>query len=128
MIQFSQDMQEIFSLISFYKFDVKLQDRWNAAVDADCFAYKLDDIETRIVPGKYQVFLQVKKQHPVPLIRKLVGYEVTFIVVANFSNLQLNEMRFNKRRQPQRMSSVSQPFNPDNFNFTKVQSKEVSTG
>ncbi|KAK2573999.1 GDP-D-glucose phosphorylase 1 [Acropora cervicornis] len=77
------------------EFDVKLQDRWNAAVDAGCFAYKLDDIEARIVPGKYQVFVQ------------------------------LNEMRFNKRRQPQRMSSVSQPFNPENFNFTKVQSKEV---
>lgn len=25
------------------------------------------------------------------------------------------------------MSSVSQPFNPENFNFTKVQIKEVST-
>ena len=34
-------------------------------------------------------------------------------------------MRFNKRRQPQVMSSVSQPFNPDKFNFTKVKSKEV---
>lgn len=63
------------------KFDVKLQDRWNAAVDAGCFAYKLHDVEARIVPGKYQVFLQVKKQRSVPLIRKLVGYEVTVIVV-----------------------------------------------
>lgn len=34
-------------------------------------------------------------------------------------------MRFNKRRQPQVMNSVSQPFNPDKFNFTKVKSKEV---
>lgn len=77
-------MQETFSLI-FIKFDVKLQDRWNAAVDAGCFAYKLDDIEARIVPGKYQVFVQVKKQRSVPLIRKLVGHGVTFIVVVNFS-------------------------------------------
>lgn len=69
----------------FIKFDVELQDRWNAAVDAGCFAYKLDNIEARIVPGKYQVFVQVKKQGSIAFIRKLAGYVITFIVVANFS-------------------------------------------
>lgn len=77
------------------KFDDELQERWNAAVVAGCFAYKLDNTEGRIVPGKYKVFVQ------------------------------LNEMRFSKRRQPQRMSSVCQPFDPEKFNFNKVQTKEV---
>ncbi|XP_068680834.1 GDP-D-glucose phosphorylase 1-like isoform X2 [Montipora foliosa] len=79
------------------KFDDELQERWNAAVVAGCFAYKLDNTEGRIVPGKYKVFVQ------------------------------LNEMRFSKRRQPQRMSSVCQPFDPEKFNFNKVQTKEVLT-
>jgi len=77
------------------KFDKELQERWNAAVDAGCFAYKLDNVEGRVVPGKYQVFVQ------------------------------LNDMRFNKRREPQAMNSISQPFNPEKFNFTKVKNKEV---
>ena len=42
-----------------FKFDKELQERWNAAVDAGCFAYKLDNVEGRVVPGKYQVFVQV---------------------------------------------------------------------
>ena len=42
------------------KFDKELQQRWNTAVDAGCFAYKLDHVEGRLVPGKYQVFVQVK--------------------------------------------------------------------
>ena len=46
----------------FIKFDDELQERWNAAVVAGCFAYKLDNTEGRIVPGKYKVFVQVKKQ------------------------------------------------------------------
>ncbi|XP_078361050.1 GDP-D-glucose phosphorylase 1-like isoform X3 [Oculina patagonica] len=77
------------------KFDKELQGRWGAAVDAGYFAYKLHQVEGRVVPGKYQVFVQ------------------------------MNEMRFNKRRQPEAMNSISQPFNPEKFNFTKVHSKEV---
>lgn len=77
------------------KFDKALQERWDAAVDAGCFAYKLHHVEGRVVSGKYQLFIQ------------------------------LNEMRFNKRRQPEAISSISQPFNPEKFNFTKVHSKEV---
>ncbi|XP_022778734.1 GDP-D-glucose phosphorylase 1-like [Stylophora pistillata] len=49
----------------------------------------------RIVPGRYGVFVQ------------------------------LNEMRFNKRRKPELINSISQTFNPDKFNFTKVHRKEV---
>lgn len=81
--------------IPLIKFDKELQERWNAALDVGCFAYRLNNLEGRVIPGKYQVFVQ------------------------------LNEMRFNKRRQPQKMESVSQPFNPAAFNFTKVQSEEI---
>jgi len=77
------------------KFDKELQERWDAAVDAGCFAYKLHQVEGRVVPGKYRLFVQ------------------------------LNEMRFNKRRQPEAISSIFQPFNPEKFNFTKVHSREV---
>ena len=29
-------------------------------MDAGCFAYKLDHVEGRVVPGKYQIFIQVQ--------------------------------------------------------------------
>lgn len=77
------------------KFDKELQEYWDAALEAGSFAYKLHHVEGRIVPGRYGVFVQ------------------------------LNEMRFNKRRKPELINSISQTFNPDKFNFTKVHRKEV---
>lgn len=77
------------------KFDKELQECWDAALEAGSFAYKLHHVEGRIAPGKYGVFVQ------------------------------LNEMRFNKRRKPELINSISQTFNPDKFNFTKVHRKEV---
>ena len=29
-------------------------------MDASCFAYKLDHVEGRVVPGKYQIYVQVQ--------------------------------------------------------------------
>lgn len=29
-------------------------------MDASCFAYKLDHVEGRVVPGKYQIYIQVQ--------------------------------------------------------------------
>lgn len=77
------------------KFDKELSETWNAAADAGYFKYRLDKIEGRMAPGKF------------------------------FLYIQLNELRFTQRRKPDPMNSVSQPFNPEKFNFTKVQSKEV---
>lgn len=77
------------------KFDEKLQTSWNAAVDAGYFTYKLDCVEGRIAPGKYHLYVQ------------------------------LNELRFSKRRKPDLINKVSQPFDPSKFNFTKVPQKEV---
>ncbi|XP_068679480.1 GDP-D-glucose phosphorylase 1-like isoform X1 [Montipora capricornis] len=76
-------------------FDRQLGETWNAAADAGYFAYNLDKVEGRLAPGKYSLYIQ------------------------------LNEMRFTKRRKPDPFTSVCQPFNPEKFNFTKVPSKEV---
>lgn len=77
------------------KFDKELLNAWDAAADAGYFTYKLDNVEGRIAHGKY------------------------------FLYIQLNELRFSKRRKPDLISKVSQPFDPSKFNFTKVHSKEV---
>lgn len=77
------------------KFDNELKETWDAAVDAGYFTYRLDSVEGRIAPGKYSLYIQ------------------------------LNELRFTKRRKPDPMNRVSEPFNPAKFNFTKVHSKEV---
>ncbi|XP_074636986.1 GDP-D-glucose phosphorylase 1-like isoform X1 [Acropora palmata] len=76
-------------------FDKELTETWNAAANAGYFAYKLDKVEGRLTPGKYSLYIQ------------------------------LNELRFTKRRKPDPFSSVSQPFNSEKFNFTKVPKKEA---
>jgi hypothetical protein len=42
-----------------------------------------------------------------------------------FETLQLNPDRAQKRRKPQEIASVNQPFSPDEFNFNKVKQEEV---
>jgi len=37
----------------------------------------------------------------------------------------LNIKRAQARRQPDKISTVNQPFNPDTFNFTKIKEGEV---
>ena len=46
-------------VLVYVQFDKELQERWDAAVDAGCFSYKLLHVEGRVVPGKYQLFIQV---------------------------------------------------------------------
>jgi len=77
------------------KLDKEIKETWDAAADAGYFTYRLDRVEGRVVPGKYSLVIQ------------------------------LNELRFTKRRKPVPMNRVSEPFNPAKFNFTKVHSKEV---
>ncbi|XP_022095681.1 GDP-D-glucose phosphorylase 1-like [Acanthaster planci] len=77
------------------EFDKLLCSKWDAAVDMGYFRYKLDKLQTKIVPGP----------------RKIVA--------------QLNTKRAVERRKPQTITHVTQPFNPDIFNFTKVDPKEV---
>lgn len=77
------------------QFDGELHKRWDAAMAAGAFRYNIDHILTRIIPGP----------------KGYVG--------------QLNTLRATERRKPQDISSVSQPYNPDKFNFTWVKAKEV---
>ncbi|EDO39439.1 predicted protein [Nematostella vectensis] len=77
------------------KFDNLLRTSWTQAMADGCFKYTLDSMETKLVPGKFGVVAQ------------------------------LNEKRFVERRKPQQITSVSQPYDPGKFNFTKVQDKEI---
>ncbi|KAH9509364.1 GDP-D-glucose phosphorylase 1 [Bulinus truncatus] len=77
------------------KFDLELRRRWDKAMDAGVFRYNIDHIVTRIIPGP---------KHYVA---------------------QLNTLRATERRKPQEILSVHQKFNPNDFNFTRVQPKEV---
>ncbi|XP_071835248.1 GDP-D-glucose phosphorylase 1-like isoform X2 [Apostichopus japonicus] len=77
------------------KFDQALQESWDRAKDGGHFRYDLVDLTTRILPGEY-------------------GFVA-----------QLNTKRATHRRKPQEMRSLAQPFNPNNFNFTKVKPGEI---
>ncbi|XP_029822600.2 GDP-D-glucose phosphorylase 1 [Ixodes scapularis] len=77
------------------RFDRLLRSRWDNAMEKGHFWYRLDKLETRILPGKYR-----------------------FVA-------QLNIKRAQERRKPQHVSSVVMPFNPDLFNFTRVKDSEV---
>ncbi|XP_058966097.2 GDP-D-glucose phosphorylase 1-like [Pocillopora verrucosa] len=91
----NHNCDEILNEPTISEFDEELQKSWNAAVNAGYFTYKLDHTEGRIALGKYHLYIQ------------------------------LNELRFSKRRKPDPINKVSQPFDPSKFNFTKVQQKEV---
>jgi len=90
-----QNCENIQPQLELSRFDKELKGTWDAAADAGYFTYKLDNVEGRVASGKYSLYIQ------------------------------LNELRFTKRRKPEPISSVCQPFNPEKFNFTKVHSKEI---
>ncbi|XP_072032544.1 GDP-D-glucose phosphorylase 1-like [Amphiura filiformis] len=77
------------------KFDSVLMGRWDNAVTNGCFRYTLDDLQTKLIPGPMKYIAQ------------------------------LNLKRASDRRKPQEMLSLSQPFNPNKFNFTKINDKEI---
>ncbi|KAH8028284.1 hypothetical protein HPB51_014940 [Rhipicephalus microplus] len=78
------------------RFDQLLQSKWDEAMTSGHFWYKLDKLDTRILPGKY-------------------GFVA-----------QLNMKRANERRKPQHVTSVCMPFDGSIFNFTKLKEGEVS--
>lgn len=77
------------------EFDEALQESWEGAKDGGHFRYDLGDLTSRVLPGDY-------------------GFVA-----------QLNTKRATHRRRPQEMRSVAQPFNPNNFNFTRVKPGEI---
>uniref|UniRef100_A0A2C9LAB3 GDP-D-glucose phosphorylase 1 n=1 Tax=Biomphalaria glabrata TaxID=6526 RepID=A0A2C9LAB3_BIOGL len=83
------------SPIKLSRFDLELRKRWDIAMNDGVFRYNIGHIVTRILPGP---------KHYVA---------------------QLNTLRARERRRPQEITSVHQQFNPEDFNFTRVQPKEV---
>lgn len=77
------------------KFDLALMHSWESSLNKGHFRYVLDDLGTKIVPGKFG-----------------------FIA-------QLNTKRVTERRSPQLITSISEPFNPSVFNFTKIGQHEI---
>eukprot|EP00058_Branchiostoma_floridae_P027833 XP_002613324.1 hypothetical protein BRAFLDRAFT_118724 [Branchiostoma floridae] len=77
------------------KFDEELCRRWDEAMEAGMFRYKLDALQTKILPG-------------------------TLRFVA-----QLNVKRAQERRAPQNIIGMNHPFDPKKFNFTKIKPGEV---
>ncbi|XP_002735196.1 GDP-D-glucose phosphorylase 1-like [Saccoglossus kowalevskii] len=77
------------------KFDNQLRSRWDYAVKNGYFRYTLDSLKTRIIDG-----------------------DLKYVA-------QLNMKRATERRKPQVIKSVSQPFNPDLFNFLKIKKQEI---
>uniref|UniRef100_A0A224YYK8 Protein containing DUF4922 domain n=1 Tax=Rhipicephalus zambeziensis TaxID=60191 RepID=A0A224YYK8_9ACAR len=77
------------------RFDQLLQSKWNDAMTSGHFWYKLDKLDTRILPGKY-------------------GFVA-----------QLNTKRANERRKPQHVTSICMPFDGSIFNFTKLKEGEM---
>lgn len=61
--------------------------------DTDVFRYRIDDLEEKLVDGKYL--------------------------------LQLNPDRQTKRRTPEEMNNICQPFDENKFNFNKISPNEI---
>ncbi|XP_070576789.1 GDP-D-glucose phosphorylase 1-like [Ptychodera flava] len=77
------------------EFDRELRGRWDHAMEKGHFRYTLSTLKTKVIPGKLKYVAQ------------------------------LNMKRATERRKPQEIQSVSQPFNPDLFNFLKIREHEI---
>uniref|UniRef100_T1JLX4 GDP-D-glucose phosphorylase 1 n=1 Tax=Strigamia maritima TaxID=126957 RepID=T1JLX4_STRMM len=76
-------------------FDSQLQLGWNEAKRKGCFRYDLDNLDTRILAGKFGFLAQ------------------------------LNINRAQQRRHPQTIQSLTQPFDHTQFNFTQIKQDEI---
>lgn len=77
------------------KFDENLHTLWKDRMNSGLFRYRLGDVTTRIIPGRY-------------------GYVA-----------QLNVKRATQKRKPQEIQSVQQEFNATKFNFNNVSPEEI---
>lgn len=77
------------------RFDAVIRAGWTERMDRGLFRYQLGDLRTRVLPGHY-------------------GYVA-----------QLNIQRGTERRKPQEIRSIQQAFNPEQFNFNKVNPEEI---
>lgn len=93
--------EDNFNLMSFWSdksqsnFEHSLQDSWEAKLKKNIFRYKLNVIQTKVLPGKYK-----------------------FVV-------KLNPDRVTNRRPPADLHSLNQKFDHNSFNFTKINPDEI---
>ncbi|XP_033824052.1 GDP-D-glucose phosphorylase 1-like [Periophthalmus magnuspinnatus] len=76
-------------------FDTVIQNGWTERMEKGLFRYKLNDLQTCVLPGNY-------------------GYVA-----------QLNIQRGIERRKPQEILSIQQEFNDKQFNFNKINPEEI---
>lgn len=80
---------------SLTNFDTAVRAGWTDRMDRGLFRYHLGDLQTRVLPGSH-------------------GFVA-----------QLNIARGTERRKPQEILSIQQGFNPQQFNFNKINPDEV---
>jgi GDP-D-glucose phosphorylase len=83
------------NLLNEDRFDILLGKLWDLAQEKGIFRYKFKKLPSKVLPGKYHFFTQ------------------------------LNPDRAEKRREPQIIESLHQPFNELEFNFRKVKPQEI---
>ncbi|XP_076048054.1 GDP-D-glucose phosphorylase 1 [Oratosquilla oratoria] len=76
-------------------FDAIMRSQWKKAYENGVFNYSIKDVQTKVLPGKFSIVVQ------------------------------LNEKRLVLRRKPDDIHSVRQPFEPKKFNFTKIKQEEI---
>ncbi|XP_012499181.1 PREDICTED: GDP-D-glucose phosphorylase 1 [Propithecus coquereli] len=94
-IQWPRKAPGILDTLPLSRFDSALCSAWRQRVELGLFRYCLGDLQTRTLPGA-------------------VGFVA-----------QLNVERGVQRRRPQNIKSVRQPFDPEQFNFSKIRPGEV---
>ena len=68
-------------------------------MDNGCFAYKLDNVEGRVVPGKYQVFVQVKQANLTGTCIFMYMYQSGFIPGPTEIAVYVKRYILNRRNQ-----------------------------
>ncbi|NXJ16670.1 GDPP1 phosphorylase, partial [Odontophorus gujanensis] len=77
------------------RFDRELLGAWQERMERGLFRYRLAELPTRVLPGTMRLLAQ------------------------------LNVQRGTERRRPQAVHSLTQPFDPQQFNFTQIRPGEV---
>lgn len=94
-VQWPRDSPSAVDTVPLSRFDSALRSAWRQRLELGLFRYRLEDLQTQILPGS-------------------VGFVA-----------QLNIDRGIQRRRPQNIRSVRQEFDPEQFNFNKIRPGEV---
>uniref|UniRef100_A0A8D2AXN9 GDP-D-glucose phosphorylase 1 n=1 Tax=Sciurus vulgaris TaxID=55149 RepID=A0A8D2AXN9_SCIVU len=94
-IQWPRNAPSTLDTLSLSRFDSALCSAWRQRMELGLFRYRLGELQTQTLPGA-------------------VGFVA-----------QLNVERGVQRRRPQNIKSVRQAFDPEQFNFNKIQPGEV---